>query len=83
MVTGGPREGTVRDSPQISDLNRWEGISDPAEFENTWGSVEGKWMGLLLCIIGGRFLRDLQVEVSLPTLLIIGKARRDLRKSFR
>lgn len=80
LDAGGTRE-EVRESPQIPDLNRWEGISHPAEFGNTWASVEGKWMGLLLCILRLRFLRDLQVDVSLRTLVVIGKARRDLRKS--
>lgn len=37
-------------------------------------------MGLLWCGLGWGFLRDLQVQMSLRTLVVIGKAKGTLEK---
>lgn len=36
-------------------------------------------MGLLSCMLAWRFLRHIQVDVSLGTLLSISEAKRDLK----
>lgn len=69
--TGGEGEGKVELTPRF--LLEQLGASG-----NTWGNAGGKWMCLLVCMLGLRSLRDVHRDLRLGTLVIAGK----LRQSF-
>lgn len=64
-----------RIAPRFPTWTRGRTLVTFAEFGNTWA----KWTSLLSCILGLRFLRRMQVDVSLETLVIISTTRRDVK----